>query len=130
MAMLNDKVRALIDGNNFLNVATINPDGAPQSSIVWCTRDGDDVLFSVTRERRKTRNMRRDPRVSLTVYNMEDPYEYAEIRGTASLSEQDGRALIDELSNEYIGRNFWPDPQGTVRVIVRVTPEKVLGTAA
>lgn len=127
---LNDTIRAIVDGKNFATVATVNPDGSPQSSVVWIARDGDDLLFSTTRGRRKERNLARDPRVSITLFDREDPYQYAEVRGTVTMTEQDGRALIDELSKKYRGRDYPQEPEGTVRVVVRLTPQKVTGFSA
>jgi PPOX class probable F420-dependent enzyme len=63
---LNDEVRRLLDGRHFAVLATINPDGGPQTSAMWVARDGDDVLFSTVAGRRKHRNLERDPRASVT----------------------------------------------------------------
>jgi PPOX class probable F420-dependent enzyme len=59
---LNDEIRRLLDGRHFAVLATINPDGGPQTSTMWVARDGDDVLFSTVAGRRKHRNLERDPR--------------------------------------------------------------------
>lgn len=64
---LNDEIRRLLDGRHFAVLATINPDGGPQTSAMWVARDGDDVLFSTVAGRRKHRNLERDPRASVTV---------------------------------------------------------------
>jgi PPOX class probable F420-dependent enzyme len=94
-------------------------------------RDGDDILFSTTVDRRKKKNLDRDPRVSVVVQNPEQPYEYAEIRGTARMTTEGGAELIDELSEKYTGkkyRDFNPAAaQDAQRVIVRITPQKVVG---
>jgi PPOX class probable F420-dependent enzyme len=124
---LSDAARALFDGKNFATVATINPDGSPQTSVVWVRRDGDEVLFSTVRGRRKERNLARDSRVSLALYDQENPYRHVEIRGTASISEVDGRALIDELAVKYTGKEYPGEPADRVRVVVRITPAKVTG---
>lgn len=119
--------REILDGPNFAVVATINPDGAPQSSVVWYRRDGDTVVFSTTAGRRKARNLARDPRVSVTVFDLADPYRSVEIRGTAELVADDARALPHELSHRYLGTGPpQDDPAGTVRLIVRVIPDKVV----
>jgi PPOX class probable F420-dependent enzyme len=125
--MLNDNVRKLVDGRNFAVVATTNADGSPQSSVVWITRDGDDLLFATVRGRRKERNLRRDPRVSVTVLDDANGYEYAEIRGTATMTEQGGRELINELSRKYQDTDFRDEPADVVRVIVRISPWHVVG---
>ncbi|WP_020496208.1 PPOX class F420-dependent oxidoreductase [Sciscionella marina] len=130
MPILNEAVRAIIDGRNYATVATVNPDGSPQTSVVWCERDGDDLLFSTIKGRRKTRNMERDPRVSISILDSTDPYQYAELRGTVTITTEGGRELIDKLSNAYQGADFRADPEGTIRVVVRLTPEKVTGHAA
>ncbi|HEY3611049.1 MAG TPA: PPOX class F420-dependent oxidoreductase [Pseudonocardiaceae bacterium] len=125
--MLNDNVRKLVDGRNFAVVATTNADGSPQSSVVWITRDGDDLLFATVRGRRKERNLRRDPRVSVTVLDDANGYEYAEIRGTATMTEQGGRELINDLSRKYQDTDFPDEPADVVRVIVRISPRHVVG---
>lgn len=126
MATLPDSVRKLVDDVNFAVVATVNPDGSPQTSVLWIKRDGDDLLFCTVRGRRKERNMTRDPRVSVTVINSADGYEYAEIRGTVSITEEGGRELIDDLSRKYVGSGFRTEPPEVVRVVVRVTPTHVV----
>src|SRR3954464_38277 len=63
----------------------LEPDGRPHLSVVWMGRDGDDILFSTIRGRRKTGNLERDPRVTVLVYPQDDPYSYLEVRGTAEL---------------------------------------------
>ncbi|SFB07787.1 PPOX class probable F420-dependent enzyme [Amycolatopsis marina] len=126
----NEAVRGLLDGKNFATVATVNPDGGPQSSVVWVKRDGDTLLYSTTRGRRKELNHRRDPRISVSIFETENPYNYVEIRGTVELTEEGGRELIDELSNKYGGKDYPAEAEGTVRIVVRVIPEKITGFSA
>jgi PPOX class probable F420-dependent enzyme len=127
-AALSEKARALFAGNNFATVATIEPDGQPQLSPVWVKHDGDDVLFSTTVGRRKHQNITRDPRVTVCVFDHEDPYTYVEVRGTATMTEEGGRELIDEFAGKYRGLDSYPwDQPDTVRVVVRVTPQRVVG---
>jgi PPOX class probable F420-dependent enzyme len=123
---LNDSVRAMLDARNFASVATLNPDGGPQASVVWVLRDGDSVLFSVTSTRRKARNLARDPRVSVTIFDLENPYHSVELRGTAELTEDPQRSLPQQLSQKYLGEDPPPEPDDVVRLIVRVTAEKVV----
>jgi PPOX class probable F420-dependent enzyme len=127
MTPLNNKARALLDGKNFATVATVEPDGQPQLSPVWITHDGDDVLFSTTVGRRKHVNISRNDRVTVCVFDQEDPYSYAEIRGTATMTEEGGRELIDAFAKKYRDLDVYPwDQPDTVRVVVRVTPTKVI----
>lgn len=121
---MNEGTRKLLDGNNFASVATINPDGGPQSSIVWVTRDGDTVMFSTAAHRQKARNLARDPRISMSIFDVENPYHSAEIRGRAELIEDPDKALPKRLSQKYLGEDPPPEPEVT-RLIVRVVPEKI-----
>ena len=131
---LNEAVRELLDEPNPAVLGTINPDGSPQTSVVWVGRDGNDLVISTAAGRRKERNMRRDPRVSLSVYDQADPQQYAEIRGLAAVTEDVGRALAVRLAEEYegpgAGEEFLSLPPEVVRVVVRITPQHVAGSAA
>ncbi|MEU0000435.1 PPOX class F420-dependent oxidoreductase [Streptomyces microflavus] len=130
-AELSTELKNLLDTPVFANIATIQPDGSPQVSPVWVTRDGDDVLISTTVGRRKETNLRRDPRVTVVVQPADNPYAYAEIRGQAELTTEGGQELIDELSLKYTGKpyaEFNPNSgQDDPRVVVRITPRKVVG---
>ncbi|MEU9197587.1 PPOX class F420-dependent oxidoreductase [Streptomyces hundungensis] len=130
-AELSDKLKELLDSPVFVNIATIQPDGSPQVSPVWVKRDGNDVLISTTVDRRKEKNLRRDPRVSVLLQRFDSPYEYAEIRGTAELTTEGGQELIDELSMKYSGKKYREFNPASVddapRVVVRITPRKIVG---
>ncbi|MFB6821034.1 PPOX class F420-dependent oxidoreductase [Streptomyces virginiae] len=132
-AALSDDLKKLIDDSPvFATVATIQPDGSPQLSITWLTRDGDDLLVSTTVGRRKEKNLRADPRVTVMINPANAPYSYAEVRGTAHLTTEGGQELIDELSRKYTGKayaDFNPaSKEDAQRVVVRVTPRKVVGS--
>ncbi|MFI5615991.1 PPOX class F420-dependent oxidoreductase [Streptomyces sp. NPDC051567] len=131
---LNDTVRELLDAPHPAVLVTLDPDGSPQSSVVWVIRDGDELLVSTERSRRKARNAVRDARVGLTVFDLADPSRYAEIRGTATVTEDTGRATAVRIAESYTGpgggKPFLEAPADQVRVIVRITPAKVLGSAA
>ncbi|MFH8292218.1 PPOX class F420-dependent oxidoreductase [Streptomyces sp. NPDC018059] len=121
-----DSVRALLDGKNFASVATLGPTGAPQNSVVWIKREGDTVLFSATAGRQKVRNLERDPRVSVSVYDLANPYSSAEIRGVAEILPDEGKRLPHELSHKYLGIDPPAEKDEETRVIVRVTPRKII----
>ncbi len=125
-ATLPDFVKRLLDANTFVVLSTINPDGSPQSSVIWARRHDDEIVFSTIRGRRKTRNMERDPRVSLCAYDPADPYRYFEVRGVVSLTEEGGPELIEELSQRYDGKPFRESRPDNVRVVCRVTPDRVI----
>ncbi|MGW1258121.1 PPOX class F420-dependent oxidoreductase [Streptomyces sp. NPDC002513] len=130
-AALSDRLKALLDRPVFVVVGTIQPDGGPQLSPVWVKREGDHLLVSTTVDRRKKKNLDRDARVSVVVQDPDSPYEYAEIRGTAELTAEGARDLIDELSLKYTGKRyaeFNPESvRDAERVVVRIVPRKVAG---
>jgi PPOX class probable F420-dependent enzyme len=117
--------RGLLDQQTFAVITTINRDGSPQASVIWAKRDGDEIVFSTIRGRRKTRNMERDPRVSFVLYDPADPYRYVEVRGVVTMTEAGGDALIDELCRAYQGRP-WPHRPGEVRVVCRLPATHVV----
>jgi PPOX class probable F420-dependent enzyme len=128
---LNDEIRRLLDGPNFGVLATLNPDGGPQTSAMWVGRDGDEVLFSTVAGRRKHRNLERDPRASVVVLDAEDPYNYVELRGRViSMDEDVGRAFDTGLSWKYDGKDPDPDRPGAVRLVLRMTVDRATGYAA
>jgi PPOX class probable F420-dependent enzyme len=127
---LNDEIRRLLDGRNFAVMATINPDGGPQTSAMWVGREGDDALFSTIAGRRKHRNLVRDPRASVTILDSEDPYNYVELRGRVTIEEDLGRTFDTGLSWKYDGRDPDPDEPGAVRLILRLEVLKATGYAA
>ncbi|NUP26064.1 MAG: PPOX class F420-dependent oxidoreductase [Nocardia sp.] len=124
---LTDEARRLLDGKNFATVATIEADGRPQTSVVWIDREGEAILFSSLTNRRKVRNLARDPRIGLTVFDSANPYRSVDIQGTAELIEDPDKALPVRLSQKYLGENPPPEPENLRRFIVRVTPERITG---
>jgi PPOX class probable F420-dependent enzyme len=126
---LTEVARGLVDGVNSGVLATINPDGGPQTSVVWVGRDGDDVLISTTAGMRKETNLRRDPRASLLVVDKDDSSRYVEIRGTATVSEDVGRALAVQLAEKYVGpgagQEYLDLPVEVVRTVIRISSDKV-----
>jgi PPOX class probable F420-dependent enzyme len=122
-----DSVRTLLDGKNFASVATLGPGGSPQNSVVWIKREGDTVLFSSTARRQKVRNLERDPRISVSVYDLADPYTSTEIRGVAEILPDPHKRLPRELSHKYLGIDPPGEKDEETRVIIRVIPEKVVG---
>ena len=121
---LSDATLALLDGRNYAVLATINPDGSPQTSVMWVGRDGNDPLFSTVEGRVKHRNMRRDPRVSVTVIDSSNPENYVELRGRVSMTPDVGRQFDTQLSWKYDGKDPGQDRPGAVRVVVRMVVEK------
>ena len=121
---LPDLARTLLDGQTHATVASLEEDGSPQLTLVWVTRDGDDVLFSLLDARRKARDWPRDARTSLGLVHPDDAGRYVEIRGVVSVVDDPGGSLIHELAVKYDDAPFTGQIDG--RVIVRVSPARVI----
>jgi PPOX class probable F420-dependent enzyme len=108
MPELSPTARQLLDGPNIAVLATLMPDGTPQTSAIWVARRGEMLVFATT-QTVKLANLRRDPRVSVTVCDAEDPYLELNLRGTVTaVDEAGGVPLIDELSQLYYGKTPYP----------------------
>jgi PPOX class probable F420-dependent enzyme len=123
MAQLSDQHKALLKGQHFGVVATVGEDGSPQTSVVWVDTDGENVVFNTTNKRAKGKNLRANPRVSISVWDNANPYRYFEVEGPVELEEEGAGEHIDELSHRYDGKPFHTPVD---RVIVRIRPERVL----
>jgi PPOX class probable F420-dependent enzyme len=128
--VLDRRVKELLDGRAFAVLATLNPDGTPQTSVIWVARDGDTLVFTTHDRRQKARNLRHDPRASITVFAADDPYRSADIRGTVELIDDPDRSLSIALTRRYLGQDPPPDPPGSLRLIGRLTPQRVTGFSA
>ena len=129
MMTLSDGVRRLFDGKNFAVLSTLEPDGRPQSTVVWTKRDGHDIVFALPKNRRKTANLTRDPRATVVVFDAAKPYESAQVQGIAHIEDDPEGLLVEELSQKYTGGPYpgfaGPNPQW---VTVRITADKVTTT--
>src|ERR1700739_887763 len=109
---LSEATLRLVDGRNYAVLATVNPDGSPQTSVVWVGRDGGDLLFSTVEGRVKHRNMVRDPRVSSSIIDSADQENYVELRGGVSMTPDVGHRVDTQLSWKYDGRDPGEDRPG------------------
>jgi PPOX class probable F420-dependent enzyme len=124
MALLTDEQARLLQEPNFATVATVNPDGSPQLSIVWIDWDGERVLFNTAAGRAKPRNLERDPRVTVLVLDREDGYRWVAVRGVAELTTEGADEHIDKLARKYTDAG-WQAKSGERRLLVHVRPEHV-----
>ncbi len=117
----------LIDEPNFAFVATLRKDGTPLVNPIWIDRDGDTILVNSSRGRAWPANLERDGRVTLTVPNRENQYEYVAIRGhLAGVTEEGADAHIDSLAKKYLGQDTYPFRQpGEERILIRIEPDEV-----
>src|SRR5512142_225460 len=105
MATIPVRFRDLVDGPPVAALTTLMPDGCPQTSVVWCDLDGDDIRVNTMRGFQKERNMRRDPKVTLLCYDPHEPNRYIEVRGTViDMTEEGALAHLDGLASKYASR--------------------------
>jgi PPOX class probable F420-dependent enzyme len=119
------RAEELLKAKNFCNVATLRADGSVHSAPVWVdVQDGMPVLNTAA-GRAWPKNLERDPRVTLTIQNMENPYEYLEVRGRASAPISEGAdEHINSMAKKYMDQDEYPFRQpGEQRIIVRVEPD-------
>jgi PPOX class probable F420-dependent enzyme len=123
--MLNETIRRIVDGPHVSILATTDADGKAQTSVIFVKREGDRLLFSTIKGRRKTSNMTRDPRVNLLVQGLPvlGP-NYATISGTVEFTEDPGGSFHQEMYDIHMGGATPPPEPGAERVIVRITPRK------
>jgi len=93
--------------------------------VVWIASDPDHVYFNTAMHRLKARNLQRNPHVAVTVFDPNDPYSGLAVRGTAELITEGAHEHIEEISRAYTGEPFRALGPDEVRVIVKITPEKI-----
>lgn len=120
-------LKAMAQAKNFAALTTLMPDGQPQTQLMWVHADDDHVLINTEAGRQKFKNISRDPRVTVTVFDADNAYRYVEARGRVERTEGGdvARADIDELSQKYLGAPYGNPigPEG--RVILRIAVDKV-----
>ncbi len=120
-----EKVLDLFKKQAFANLGTIMSDGSPQVTPVWVDYDGKYVRFNSAVGRVKDRNVRRDPRVSLSIVDPENPYRYLAIRGrVVEITQKGADDHINSLSQKYLGKAYPYSQPGEVRMY-KIEPEKV-----
>jgi PPOX class probable F420-dependent enzyme len=124
---LDPRVRGLAQAQNFATLSVILRSGRPMTHVMWVDADEDHVLINTEAHRAKFRAVERDPRVTVTVWQRDDPYTYAEVRGqvVSTVRGPEARAHIDSLSRKYRGRDYDDAAITSERVILRIAPERV-----
>lgn len=117
--MLSDDIRAVLDGTPIAHLATILPDGAPHSIPLWIGTAGDRVAFLTGPGSRKARNLRRDPRVAISVTPPDDPFLPVMLRGRVVewLDGEEGWRVVDEIATKYTGAPYGRDQERVVGLI-------------
>jgi PPOX class probable F420-dependent enzyme len=116
----------ILSGPHLSILSTTNPDGSPQTSVIFVKPDGEDLLFSTIEDRRKTLNMQRDPRVNLLVHSLPggDEYTYATISGDVTITADPDGAFHQEMYGQYMDGATPPPEPGAKRLIVRLRPKR------
>ncbi len=119
---LSPEVQQLIDRPNFAHLATLMPDGSPQSVPVWVGREGDSIVICTGEGSLKAKNTRRDPRVAVSIVDFKNPYEEVQIRGLIVERRPDpDLKTMDPISHKYTGKPFpIRKPEGRVALIIAV----------
>jgi PPOX class probable F420-dependent enzyme len=118
-------VLELARGQNFAALTTLLPGGHPQTQVMWVDANGQHLLINTEVHRQKFRNVERDPRVTVTIWDKEDPYRFVEVRGEVveNVKGQEARDHIDELSQKYRGKPYQPRIQSE-RVVLWIAPSR------
>jgi PPOX class probable F420-dependent enzyme len=125
---LDERARKLIGEPNLAHLATLMADGSPHVTPVWVDLEGDKVLVNTASGRVKDRNMRRDPRVALSLVSVSDPYERVSIRGRVVdiRNGEEADRHIDKLAKKYMGVDVYPNHRpDEQRLIVEIEPESI-----
>jgi PPOX class probable F420-dependent enzyme len=122
---LSPEVQQLIDRPNFAHLATLMPDGSPQSVPVWISREGDHLVICTSDGSLKGKNTKRDPRIALSIVDFKNPYEEVQIRGRVVARRPDpDLKILDPIAHKYTGKPFaMRSPEGRIALIIEV--EKV-----
>lgn len=113
----------LLERANFAHLATIRPDGSPQSSVMWFEWDGEVLRLTHTKNRQKFANLQNEPRVSFSILDPENPYRFLEVRARLEKVEDDDAACTFYKSLQIRYNNVFDVPDADVRVIFTFRPE-------
>lgn len=117
--MLDDDVRTVLDGTPIAHLATTLPDGSPHAVPLWIGTVGDRVAFLTGPDSRKARNLRRDPRVAISLTPPDDPFTPVVLRGRVVqwLDGDAGWAAVDDLAMKYLGAPYGRDVERVVALV-------------
>ena len=123
--MLDETIKKLAIGKNIAAVTTLLPDGTPMTQPLWVDADDDHLLLNTEMHRQKVLNIRRDPRIAVTIWDSANPYSYGEVRGEVveTITGPEARSHIDQLSQKYQGSDY-PGQIQSERVILKIAPTR------
>jgi PPOX class probable F420-dependent enzyme len=126
MGAVEPGIRDLAREANFAAFTVLLRSGQPMTHVMWVDADDDHVLINTEVHRAKYEAVRRDPRVTVTIWKRDDPYRFAEVRGRVveTVTGQEAREHIDALSRKYRNRDYDEANIGSERVILRIAPDR------
>ena len=125
---LSPAIKKILEDKAYGHVITFDESGKPQVTMVWVDADGDEVVFNTAEGRLKPKNLRRNPRVIISVQDRNDPQSYMVFHGKATVSEDGADPHIDTLAKRFLGADKYPFRQpGEKRLMVRVKPDRIGG---
>ena len=127
--LLPQPLKTLLEDKAFGHVVTVTATGRPRVTMVWMDVDGEEVLFNTAEGRKKVQDLRRDPRVIVSVQDPNNPQSYAVFHGKARITTDGARAHIDRLAKRFLGLDQYPGPPAETRLIVRISVERIGGMA-
>lgn len=126
-AAIPENVKKLLQDKNYAHLGTLMKDGSPQVSVVWIDVEGDRILVNTAEGRAKPRNVRRDPRVAISITDNANAYQTATVRGrVVEITAEGADAHIDKLAKKYLDADTYPYRQaGEQRLIMVIEPDHV-----
>jgi PPOX class probable F420-dependent enzyme len=128
MKKLDDDARKILEGKNFIFLATVNPDGTPQVTPTWVDTDGHYVLINTAIGRVKHRNIKKNPHVALAITEQGDPYKLVMMRGKVieELTGPEAERHIDKMAKKYMGHEKYKNRKpGENRVLLKIEPHHI-----
>ncbi len=124
--MIEDPVKELAQGPNFATISTILPSGRIQSHVMWVDADDEHIMMNTEVHRQKYKNIEREPRITVVIWDRENAYRFAEVRGKVvdRVTGPEARAHIDKLSRKYTGRDYNAKMIQTERVMLKIAPDR------
>lgn len=125
--MLDDKTIELAQGKNYAAISTVMSSGHPQTQMTWVDSDGEHIIVNTEIHRAKFKNLERNPLVTVLIMEDGNPWSYAEVRGhvAETIRGQEARDHIDKLAKKYLGKDDYPNPIQSERVMVKIAPDRI-----
>lgn len=124
--MIEETIRELAQGPNFATISTILPSGRIQTHVMWVDADDEHIIMNTEIHRQKYKNLEREPRTTVVIWDRENAYRFAEVRGKVvdRVTGPEARAHIDKLSRKYTGRDYNEKMIQTERVMLKIAPDR------